>query len=93
MWDDYMSLVDDPSTPLKAIRLHCLECVGSHPSFTDVDGEEVPAKKEFAAVRDCPCTRCKLWHYRFGKNPRRKPASKKQREHARTLSKRRSSGT
>ena len=49
-----------PSTlsPLKAIRLHCLDCVGGSAKL----------------VRYCPCdgvhsTRCQLWPYRFGKRP------------------------
>ena len=69
MWNDYCRLDDEPSSPLRAIRLHCLECCGSHSGFTDVTGEEVPPKKEMSDVRDCPVTSCKVWIYRFGKNP------------------------
>lgn len=42
-------------TPLKAIRLKCLECSAGQP-------------KE---VRLCPCIDCPLFLYRFGKNPAR----------------------
>ena len=43
-------------TPLKAIRLKCLDCSGGQP-------------KE---VRYCPAKECDLYPYRFGKNPKRK---------------------
>jgi hypothetical protein len=42
-------------TPLRAIRLKCLDCSG------------MSAKE----VRLCPIQRCPLFEYRFGKNPRR----------------------
>ncbi len=45
--------------PLKAIRKHCLECVG--------DCRE--------DVRRCTGTDCPLWPYRFGTNPNRKTMS------------------
>ncbi len=43
-------------TPLKAIRVYCLECYCGHP-------------KE---VRCCDSHDCSLYKYRFGKNPNRK---------------------
>jgi len=43
-------------TPLKAIRVYCIECSGG-------------SLKE---VRMCPHTNCTLYTYRFGKNPSRK---------------------
>jgi len=43
-------------TPLKAIRLKCLDCMSNHP-------------KE---VRLCQSEECPLYFYRFGKNPLRK---------------------
>lgn len=47
--------------PVDAIRLFCLECMGSSLEFGREDG----------AVRDCPSERtCSLWPYRFGKNPK-----------------------
>jgi len=41
-------------TPLKAIRLKCLDCCGG-------------SRKE---VRLCPAKDCPLWPYRFGKMPK-----------------------
>jgi hypothetical protein len=43
-------------TPLKAIRKHCLECVGN-------------CRED---VRTCTGTDCQPWLYRFGTNPYRK---------------------
>ena len=43
-------------TPLKAIRLKCLDCTCDQP------GE----------VRACPSESCALWPYRMGHNPARK---------------------
>lgn len=43
-------------SPLKAIRAHCLECVGG----------------SYREVKLCPCTKCELYPFRFGKNPFRK---------------------
>lgn len=41
------------TTPLKAIRLKCLDCcIGSSNE-----------------VELCPCRDCPLWMFRFGKNP------------------------
>lgn len=40
-------------TPLKAIRLKCLDCCC---------GSSVE-------VSECPCGDCSLWVFRFGKNP------------------------
>lgn len=42
-------------SPLQTIRAHCLDCSGT--SYE---------------VEKCPCDKtCKLWPYRFGKDPRR----------------------
>lgn len=40
-------------TPLKSIRLKCLDCCCNSPS----------------EVALCPCEDCPLWEFRFGKNP------------------------
>jgi len=40
-------------TPIKAIRLKCLDCCCDSTS----------------EVAECPCTDCSLWPFRFGKNP------------------------
>ena len=42
-------------TPLKAIRLRCLDCCGY----------------QVKEVRMCPCKDCALWPFRFGRNPNR----------------------
>jgi len=42
-------------TPIRAIRLHCLECVGHAPS----------------EVRACTSQNCPLFPYRMGTNPER----------------------
>ena len=43
-------------TPLRAIRLKCLDCSAGQPS----------------EVRECPVTDCPLYPFRFGRNPNRK---------------------
>jgi hypothetical protein len=44
-------------SPLKIIREHCLDC----------------SNGQYSEVENCPCDKCKLWPYRFGKNPFREP--------------------
>lgn len=44
------------TTPLKAIRAKCLDCMCDQPS----------------EVRICPSEACPLWPYRMGHNPARK---------------------
>ena len=44
------------SSPLKAIRKHCLSCSGDAPTF----------------VRECTFLDCDLYPFRMGKNPARK---------------------
>lgn len=46
-------------TPLKAIRIKCLECSAGH----------------VIVVKNCITEDCSLFHYRFGTNPRRKGVS------------------
>lgn len=41
-------------TPLKAMRLKCLDCCCNNA----------------AEVRRCPCEDCTLWPYRFGHRPK-----------------------
>ena len=62
-----------PTNPVKAIRKHCLDCVGN-------SDHEV---KICTAEGDCF-----LWPFRFGTNPFRKPQSDEQREIARENAKR-----
>jgi hypothetical protein len=42
-----------PQSPLHAIRRHCLDCCGHHPS----------------EVRKCAAVRCPSWPFRMGSNP------------------------
>ena len=58
--------------PVKAIRKHCLECV---------DG----SSKE---VELCTAPKCRLYPYRFGKNPFRSPISEEERERRREMGRR-----
>ena len=41
-------------SPLKAIRQYCLACTGG----------------STAAVKNCGITKCLIWPYRFGRNPK-----------------------
>ena len=41
------------TTPLKAIRAHCIDCCGGNK----------------AEVRRCVAVKCALWHLRMGTNP------------------------
>lgn len=41
------------TSPLKAIKQHCIFCG---------DGT-------YNELKNCQCTDCELWHFRFGKNP------------------------
>lgn len=43
-------------TPLKAIRLKCLDCCCG----------------QIVEVKNCPCSDCPLYIYRYGHNPARK---------------------
>lgn len=59
-------------TPLRAIRMKCMECAAGHPK----------------QIRYCAITNCPLYMYRFGHNPKRKgqgpripPFSKKHQAH------------
>lgn len=51
------------TSPIKAIRLKCLDCTCG-------------SQKE---VEACPIEKCPLWRFRFGKNPYRKPISEERR--------------
>lgn len=57
---------ENPTNPLKAIRLKCLDCCCDSPS----------------EVKECPCVKCALHPFRLGKNPYRIPRvlSEEQRE-------------
>lgn len=51
--DAILAKVPKATSPLKAIRDKCLDCVCGY-------------KPE---VERCPCTDCSIWPYRFGYNP------------------------
>lgn len=59
-----MKTKQKPLPPLKAIRKHCLDCVG--------DCRE--------DVRTCTGTNCFLWPFRFGTNPNRKELTEAERK-------------
>jgi hypothetical protein len=41
------------TSPIKAIRAYCLDC----------------SNGQYSVVRKCPCKKCPLFAFRFGKNP------------------------
>ena len=49
-------------TPLKAIRIHCLKCMG----WTG------KGSLPYKTVKKCPNMSCEFYSYRMGKNPKRK---------------------
>src|SRR5690554_4799895 len=67
--NDLAALGHEPMSPLKALRLRCIDCSGG----------------SAAEVRLCTVMRCPAWPFRMGKNPWRTPASNKLREHGRRL--------
>ncbi len=52
----YLKTDADISTPIKAIKIFCIECCGGNKSY----------------VKECTSTKCSLYDYRLGKNPNRK---------------------
>jgi len=50
-------VIKKKASPLKTIRLHCLECSGGSP----------------IEVKNCPCVACKLYPYRIGRSVNRMP--------------------
>ncbi|MBK8210396.1 MAG: hypothetical protein IPK78_10930 [Rhodospirillales bacterium] len=65
-----------PKSPLKALRLRCLDCCADQPS----------------EVRLCTAVRCANWPFRLGTNPWRKEPTDAQRERARSLMPQRRAG-
>jgi hypothetical protein len=57
--DDVRDGLPKTTSPIRAIRLKCLDCTCG-------------SQKE---VEACPIEKCPLWRFRFGKNPFRKPVS------------------
>lgn len=52
-------LYDAETTPVKAMRENCVDCVGG----------------EISRIRNCPIDTCPLWPYRMKRNPARKRRS------------------
>jgi hypothetical protein len=67
--DELRAMGHEPMTPLKAIRLHCIDCSGGSA------GEVVK----------CMHLSCAKWDFRMGTNPWRAPKSDTQLEQARIL--------
>ena len=62
------------TTPLKAIRAHCLWCCGGiEEAFETQDGEQHTCYRPFREVAACPSATCPLHPFRRGK--RTEPAS------------------
>ena len=61
--EDVRDSLPKTTSPIKAIRHKCLDCCAG--SYTEVE--------------KCPAKKCPLWHFRFGKNPFRKPVSEERR--------------
>ena len=62
-----------PMSPLKALRLRCIDCFGDSAN----------------EVRLCTAVQCPAWPFRMGKNPWRSPVSEARRNQARALADRR----
>ena len=70
--DELLAAGHKPMSPLKALRLRCLDCCAEQPS----------------EVRRCPAVTCPNWPFRMGKNPWRKPPSEARREAGTELARR-----
>ena len=67
------ALGQQPISPLRALRLRCIDCSGDSAN----------------EVRLCTAVQCPAWPFRMGKNPWRSPVSEARRNQARTLADRR----
>lgn len=67
--DELTALGHNPMSPLRALRLRCIDCSGG----------------SAAEVRGCEIEKCPAWPFRMGKNPWRAPQSEAQLAHSRTL--------
>lgn len=63
-------------TPVKAIRMHCTECMGGTKGYSK-------------QIKECPTTVCPVYDYRFGENPnhRQNLTDKERKERADRLKK------
>jgi hypothetical protein len=67
--DELVALGHAPMSPLRALRLRCIDCSGGSAN----------------EVRFCTAVRCPAWPFRMGRNPWRAPRSEAQLAHIRTL--------
>jgi hypothetical protein len=57
------------TSPAKAIRQMCVECMGGHDGYIGWKDEVVPPYSPYGLIADCTAPRCPLYPFRFGKNP------------------------
>ena len=68
--EELVALGHTPMSPLKALRLRCIDCYGGC----------------LKSVRCCTATDCPSWPFRMGQSPWRAPASEERRQLGRELS-------
>ena len=73
---ELIALGHNPISPLKALRLRCIDCYGGC----------------LKSVRGCTSTDCLSWPFRMGRNPWRAPVSEERRQLGRELAARRPRG-
>jgi hypothetical protein len=71
-WDmEWGNVFHKRVTPLQAIRMHCLACMGGHEDAWPLsDGTSEPRYRPYQDVRECASKTCWLYPYRTGRNPR-----------------------
>jgi hypothetical protein len=74
--DELIAVGHKPMSPLKALRLRCIDCCADQPS----------------EVRLCTAVACPSWPFRMGANPWSKERSEAQQRHTRTLTEKGRSG-
>ena len=67
--EELVALGHTPMSPLKALRLRCIDCYGGC----------------LTSVRCCTATDCPSWPFRMGQSPWRAPASEERRQLGREL--------
>lgn len=74
--DELIAAGHKPMSPLKALRLRCVDCCGD----------------QLSEVRLCPVIACPSWPFRMGANPWRQKPSEAQHRNARALAEKRRAG-
>ena len=74
--EELIVLGHNPMSPLKALRLRCIDCYGGC----------------LKSVRGCTSKDCPSWPFRMGRNPWRAPVSEERRQLGRELAARRPRG-